>query len=370
MIDGIDHIDASEKNNYIFVPSSIFDENHRKEIQNIIDKEEQKDEYKNKTLIDTCLHQLGGKILYTDGKRYFTVRVNNKYEIKALPQEQQDYFFENLIKEVEKLDFPYSYVFMFSEYTERQDLINSAIRISQNKNIDCLLKPMSFNEFKLESSTIDLFKKISDSDNFTEEQKEKVLLSFTKHDEIVEIFSPYLKTIYNKLYDSLINNSLLKQIYIHTSNDYYIKHMINSVGKDEINKSIIPFVENYSQLGSINIKTWLKIFEEAGKLVCVSNSDLKNVKPTMDIHLFYNKKEREIDTKVRVRNAIEISLKYGNKIILDTKLKNILENMFRHNKIDSELYNFVIGKQQIKKQNLLCKIRNINGQTIYHQHYI
>ena len=26
MIDEIDHIDASEKNNYIFVPSSIFDE--------------------------------------------------------------------------------------------------------------------------------------------------------------------------------------------------------------------------------------------------------------------------------------------------------------------------------------------------------
>ena len=352
MIDELDHIatlfESSEKNNYVFVPSTIRDEKHCKEIQNIIDKEEKKDD-KNKTLIDTCLHQLGGKIWHTDGKRYFTVRVNNKYEIKALPQEQQDYFFENLIKEVEKLDFPYSYVFMFSEYTERQDLINSAIRISQNKNIDCLLKPMSFNEFKLESSTIDLFKKISDSDNFTEEQKEKVLLSFAKHDEMVKIFSPYLKTIYNKLYDSLINNSLLKQIHIHTSNDHYIKHMIDSVGKDEINKAIIQFVEHYSQLGSINIKTWIKIFKEAGKLVCVSNSDLKNVKPTIDIYLFYNKKEREIDTKVRVENAIEISLKYGNKIILDTKLKNILENMFRHNKIDSELYNFVIGKQQVKK---------------------
>jgi hypothetical protein len=348
MIDEIDHIDASEKNNYIFVPSSIFDENHRKEIQNLIDKEEQKDD-KNKTLIDTCLHQLGGKIWHTDGKRYFTVRVNNKYEIKALPQEQQDYFFENLIKEVEKLDFPYSYIFMFSEHTERQDLINLAIRISQNKNIDCLLKPMSFNEFKLESSTIDLFKKINKSDNFTEEQKEKILLSFSKHDEIVEIFSPYLKTIYNKLYKSLTDNSLLKKIHIHTSNDHYIKHMIDSVGKDEINKAIIQFVEHYSQLGSINIKTWLKIFEEAGKLVCVSNSDLKHVKPTMDIHLFYNKKELEIDTKVRVEHAIEISLKYGNKIIIDTKFKNILENMFRHNKIDSELYNFVIGKQQVKK---------------------
>ena len=348
MIDEIDHIDASEKNNYIFVPSSIFDENHRKEIQNLIDKEEQKDD-KNETLIDVCLHQLGGKIWYTDGTRYFTVRVDNKYEIKSLPQEQQDYFFENLIKEVEKLDFPYSYIFMFSEHTERQDLINSAIRISQNKNIDCLLKPMSFNEFKLESSTIDLFKKINKSDNFTEEQKEKILLSFSKHDEIVEIFSPYLKTIYNKLYKSLTDNSLLKQIHIHASNDHYIKHMINYVGKDEINKAIIPFVENYSQLGSINIKTWIKIFKESGKLVCVSNSDLKNVKPTMDIYLFYNKKEREIDTKVRVEHAIEISLKYGNKIILDTKLKNILENMFRHNKIDSELYNFVIGKQQVKK---------------------
>ena len=52
--------------------------NHRKEIQNLIDKEEQKDD-KNETLIDVCLHQLGGKIWYTDGTRYFTVRVNNKY---------------------------------------------------------------------------------------------------------------------------------------------------------------------------------------------------------------------------------------------------------------------------------------------------
>lgn len=43
MIDELEHIatlfESSEKNNYVFVPSTIRDEKHCKEIQNIIDKE-------------------------------------------------------------------------------------------------------------------------------------------------------------------------------------------------------------------------------------------------------------------------------------------------------------------------------------------
>lgn len=305
---------------------------------------------------------------FADDYYYFLMLLEDdvdfKNEVKSLPKEKQDYVFDEIAKEIEYHKDGYNGLSLFAEYAARQDLMNKALIVGLND----LLNGEDFYKIEIDKLTqlsdeaYQMLEKVSKSRRVKPNDKVWLLSKLYDKPNVIDIFRKTFDSSCDKIVKAFEDTNPS----FNGDNIYRFDDKLIGLCLDNVKDRLCNVDDMYKYYQAINnhfmgysSRFWISVFHQLGKKVSLEVHDtlhLSDLTIPIEIRLFRSQRDDEINTKVKLLYAMELSYKGKHKLKLSDELKQFLEELIT-NKNDfktdfKEIYDYVVGKPMIKQHKV------------------
>ena len=299
---------------------------------------------------------------FADDYYYFLMLLEDdvdfKNEVKSLPKEKQDYVFDEIAKEIEYHKYGYNGLSLFAEYAARQDLMNKALIVGLND----LLNGEDFYKIEIDKLTqlsdeaYQVLEKVSKSRRVKPNDKVWLLSKLYDKPNVIDIFRKTFDSSCDKIVKAFEDtNPSFNGDNIYRFDDKLIGLCLDNV-KDRL-LNVDDMYKHYQDINhhflSYSSRFWVSVFNQLGKKVSLEVHDanhLSDLTFPIEICLYRSPRNSDIETELKLLNAMSLSYKGKHKLKLSDELKPFLEKLIT-NKNDfktdfnfKEIYDYVVGK--------------------------
>lgn len=305
---------------------------------------------------------------FADDYYYFLMLLEDdvdfKNEVKSLSKEKQDYVFDEIAKEIDYHKDGYNCLSLFAEYADRQDLMNKALIVKLNN----LLNGEDFYKIEIDKLTqlsdeaYQMLEKVSKSRSVKRNDKVWLLSKLYDKPNVIDIFRKTFDSSCDKIVKAFEDTNPS----FNWENIYRFDDKLIGLCLDNVKDRLLNVDDMYKHYQAINnhflsysSRFWVSVFHQLGKKVSLEVHDtihLSDLTIPIEIRLFRSQRDDEINTKVKLLYAMELSYKGKHKLKLSDELKQFLEELIT-NKNDfktnfKEIYDYVVGKPMIKQHKV------------------